>query len=71
VKIETKDLLDEIITTLPDGIPRQVCIGLHWTAVVMDVDGQLQSGLASTFRSEHEHGVPDVPQAGTLNCQPW
>jgi len=66
MKINQTDLLDEIIATLPDGIPRQVCIGLHWTAVVMDVDGQLRSGLASTFRSDHEHGLPDVPQAGAL-----
>jgi uncharacterized protein (DUF4213/DUF364 family) len=66
VNIENKSLLAEIIDTLPNGIPRQVCIGLHWTAVVMDVDGQIHCGLASTLTGDHHHGVPDVPQAGAL-----
>jgi uncharacterized protein (DUF4213/DUF364 family) len=66
VRIEKKDLLAEVISTLPNGIPLQVCIGLHWTAVVMEVDGQIQCGLASTLTGDHQHGVPDVPQAGAL-----
>jgi uncharacterized protein (DUF4213/DUF364 family) len=66
VKTENKDTVSEIIATLPGGIPRQVCIGLHWTAVVMDVEGELRCGLASTLTGDHQHGVPDVPQAGAL-----
>jgi uncharacterized protein (DUF4213/DUF364 family) len=61
-----KTVLAEIIAGLPDGNPRQVCIGLHWTAVVMDVNGERRCGLASTLRSAHQHGVPTVPQAGNL-----
>ena len=59
-------LLAEIIATLPNGKPRQVCIGLHWTSVVMEVDGHLRCGLASTLTNSHHHGNPDVPQAGEL-----
>ncbi|MBN1667299.1 MAG: DUF364 domain-containing protein [Anaerolineales bacterium] len=58
-------ILTQIIATLPEGKPEQICIGLHWTAVVMDVDGALRCGLASTLRSDHQHGT-DVPQAGEL-----
>jgi uncharacterized protein len=65
--VETdKRLLSEIIETLPDGRPHQVCIGLHWTAVVMDTDVGLRCGLASTLAGAHHHGTPDVPQAGKL-----
>jgi uncharacterized protein (DUF4213/DUF364 family) len=59
-------LLGNIIDTLQEGSPRQVCIGLHWTAVVMEVDGKLRCGLASTLRGNHQHGSPEVPQAGNL-----
>jgi uncharacterized protein (DUF4213/DUF364 family) len=59
-------ILTQIIATLPEGKPEQICIGLHWTAVVMDVDGQLRCGLASTLHTDHQHGKPDVPQAGEL-----
>ena len=61
-------LLDDLLTDLPDGEIRQVRIGVHWTAVVADIDGERRCGLASTVGGphEHEHGGPDVPQAGTL-----
>jgi len=61
-----KRVLAEIVETLPDGRPHQVCIGLHWTAVVMETDGELRCGLASTLAGVHQHGTPDVPQAGKL-----
>lgn len=65
--MQTEDkLLTQIIATLPAGNPQQICIGLHWTAVVMDVDGQLRCGLASTLHTDHQHGKPNVPQAGEL-----
>lgn len=66
MKTKNTDIVSEIIATLPEGIPRQVCIGLHWTAAVMDVGGELRCGLASTLTGDHQHGVPDVPQAGGL-----
>jgi uncharacterized protein (DUF4213/DUF364 family) len=60
------NLVESVIDKLPDGDVAHVCVGLHWTAVVIDVEGKLHCGLASTFRSVHEHGKPDVPQAGLL-----
>jgi uncharacterized protein (DUF4213/DUF364 family) len=59
-------ILAEIIRGLPEGRPRQVCIGIHWTAVVMEMDDELRCGLASTLTGNHHHGTPDVPQAGKL-----
>jgi hypothetical protein len=64
-----QNLLAEIITTLPNGHPQQVCIGLHWTIVVMDVGGDIRCGLASTLKGEHRHGVPDIQQAGNLETR--
>jgi uncharacterized protein (DUF4213/DUF364 family) len=55
-----------LLATLPDGRVADVSIGLHWTAEVLDVDGELRCGLASTMRCVHQNGIPDVPQAGTL-----
>ncbi len=60
------DILNELLATLPDGRVASVSIGLHWTAVVMDVHGELRCGLASTLQDDHHHGVPTVPQAGNL-----
>jgi uncharacterized protein (DUF4213/DUF364 family) len=59
-------LIDELLATLPEGRVAQVNIGLHWTAVVVEVDDQQRCGLASTLHNDHQHGVPDVPQAGEL-----
>lgn len=64
-----QNVLAEIIDGLPEGRPRQVCIGLHWTAVLMDVDGDLRCGLASTLRGVHQHGTPTVSEAGNLEAQ--
>ncbi len=62
----SQNTLSKIIATLPDGRPHQVCIGLHWTAVVIEMDGELRCGLASTLRGAHQHGIPIVPQVGSL-----
>jgi len=56
------DLLDQI----PAGETVNVTIGLHWTAVVVDVDGQRRCGLASTLFQEGPHGEVDIPGAGRL-----
>ena len=67
VKICPMKLFEDIIATLPIGEIVDVCIGLNWTAVVVDVDGKLQCGLASTMGGVHEHsGEPKVPLAGQL-----
>lgn len=61
------DLIRKILDTLPDGEVVDVRIGLHWTAVALETDGELRCGLASTLSSTYDHsGGPDVPQAGQL-----
>ncbi len=62
------ELLKNILQTLPDGKVLDVRIGLHWTAVVVEVDGVRQCGLASTLSSAHDHHKePDMPNAGQLD----
>jgi uncharacterized protein (DUF4213/DUF364 family) len=58
-----------ILETLLDGPVADVRVGLHWTAVVVQVDGELRCGLASTLSQPHEHGgKPAMPQAGDLGA---
>jgi uncharacterized protein (DUF4213/DUF364 family) len=61
------ELLEKLLSDLPDGDVVDVRIGLHWTAVVMQVEGKQRCGLSSTLGSLHEHGgEPQVAQAGQL-----
>ena len=60
------NLLNAVVDTLPDGESVHVSIGTHWTAVVVEVDGEQRCGLASTLGGSHVHGVADIPQAGQL-----
>lgn len=62
----TQGLLESIISELPEGKISQVCIGIHWTAVVAEVAGETRCGLASSLGVNHKHGEPDVPDAGKL-----
>ena len=63
------NVLNDLLPTLPDGRVDHVNIGLHWTAVVVEVDGQRRCGLASTLHSERgHHRQPDVPPAGQLEA---
>ncbi len=41
------NLLKEIYSGLPDAKVERVCIGTHWTAVVVDLDGVRHCGLGS------------------------
>jgi uncharacterized protein (DUF4213/DUF364 family) len=62
-------LFEELLATLPDGAVQDIRIGAFWTAVVIEVLGQLHCGLASTIRerSRHHHGGgPAVRDAGVL-----
>lgn len=59
-------ILTSIIQSLPDGEVEQVNIGLHWTAVVLEVYGQQRCGLSSSLCGQHTHGEPELPQAGQL-----
>jgi uncharacterized protein (DUF4213/DUF364 family) len=60
-------LLDELLDAVPDGAILQVILGIHWTAVVAEVEGERHCGLASTLQADRDHHrKPDVPQAGQL-----
>lgn len=61
-------VIDDLLVTLPDGVVRDVRVGVFWTAVVVEVEGRRRCGLASTLRIEdHHHGdEPDVRDAGRL-----
>ncbi len=60
-----------IIKTLSDNPVREVRIGLHWTAVVVEKSSGLQCGLASTLEPDHHHtGVPIIPEPGQLENLP-
>jgi uncharacterized protein (DUF4213/DUF364 family) len=64
-------LLDKLLAALPDGEVHEVCIGLHWTAVVVQIGDQVRCGLASTLTAPHRHSAePDVPLAGQLHTRP-
>jgi hypothetical protein len=62
------NLIDELLTVLPDGLVQDVRVGTLWTAVVVEVEGGRRCGLASTLRdAEHHHGDrPAVQDAGRL-----
>jgi uncharacterized protein (DUF4213/DUF364 family) len=60
-------IFDALLSDLPDGDILEVRIGLNWTMVVVEVDGGLQCGLASTLKENHKHtGDPTIPDAGRL-----
>ncbi len=60
-----------ILKSLPDNPVREVRIGLHWTAVVVEKSSGLQCGLASTLEPDHHHtGVPIIPEPGQLENLP-
>jgi uncharacterized protein (DUF4213/DUF364 family) len=60
-------MLEEIASTLPEAQVERVCVGLHWTAVVVTVEGERRCGLASTLTHHRHHGYIDVPFAGKLD----
>jgi uncharacterized protein (DUF4213/DUF364 family) len=65
------ELLPSLLMNLPEGEIRDVRIGLHWTAVVTDVQGTLRCGLCSTLSAPHEHQESTrVPNAGELESMP-
>lgn len=60
-------MYSRILASLPDFPVHQVRIGLHWTAVVVENDGGLQCGLASTLSGEHHHtGEAIIPDPGRM-----
>jgi uncharacterized protein len=60
-------ILEQILQSLPSGMVKDVRIGLHWTAVLVETAGEQRCGLASTLHGGHDHrNIPDVPKAGEL-----
>ncbi|HIE57425.1 MAG TPA: hypothetical protein EYP88_04235 [Anaerolineales bacterium] len=67
----SENLISNLLRTLPEGRIVDICIGLHWTAVVLEVEGEYRCGLASTLAGEHDHtGQADIPRAGYLTASP-
>jgi uncharacterized protein (DUF4213/DUF364 family) len=68
--MEMVSIIAALIDALPGDAPvRDVRIGLHWTAVVVEKGGQLRGGLASTLQpgDDHHHGGDyPVRDAGRL-----
>jgi len=62
------EIVKTLLPLLPDGQVLKVEIGLHWTAVVVEVDGKRSCGLAATLQNpEYEHArQPAVREAGRL-----
>lgn len=62
------DIFKTLLPLLPEGKVLRVEIGLHWTAVLVEVDGRQSCGLASTLNNmDHEHASqPDIREAGKL-----
>ena len=64
-------ITEDLLKTLPQGDVIEVRIGTHWTAVVVEVSGDIRCGLASTLLMSHDHhGEPDLPEAGLLKTIP-
>jgi uncharacterized protein len=65
-------LFDRLLLTLPEGKIISIHIGLHWTAVLADVDGETRCGLAATVADEAHHFTtePDISCAGELTDLP-
>jgi uncharacterized protein (DUF4213/DUF364 family) len=60
-------IIGDLLKSIPEGKVLDVRIGLHWTAVVVEVNGMRQCGLASTLSARHDHHKePDIPKAGQL-----
>ncbi|KAF0108111.1 MAG: hypothetical protein FD146_1125 [Anaerolineaceae bacterium] len=61
-------LFNRLLQDLPDGRLVTVQIGLYWTAVVVEVNGETRCGLAATVGDESRHytNEPAIPRAGYL-----
>lgn len=61
-------LFSRLLPTLPDGRVLAVHMGLYWTAVMVEVEGETRCGLAATMTDDahHETTEPSVARAGHL-----
>jgi uncharacterized protein (DUF4213/DUF364 family) len=64
-------ITEDLLKSLPEGKVIEVRIGTHWTAVVVEVSGEVRCGLASTLLMSHDHHKePDILEAGALENIP-
>lgn len=56
----TQTLFDRLLLTLPEGKITAVHTGLHWTAVLAEVEGEPRCGLAATV-GDKSHFVTNEP----------
>jgi hypothetical protein len=66
--MQRNTLFSRLLPTLPNGRILDIHIGLYWTAVLAEVDGQTRCGLAATLGDESHHYATDpaVARAGHL-----
>ncbi len=64
----TQTLFTRLLANLPEGKIINVHMGLYWTAVLAEVDGETRCGLAATVGDESHHYTtePSVAHAGYL-----
>ena len=62
-------IFERLLPTLPEGRVQDILVGMYWTAVVVEVDGESRCGLAATVGDESHHYSNEaaVPQAGYLH----
>jgi uncharacterized protein (DUF4213/DUF364 family) len=58
--------IDDILQTLPDGEVQSVTVGKNWTAVVVEVEGQLRAGLSTSFW--HQETSSDLGEIQNLSA---
>jgi uncharacterized protein (DUF4213/DUF364 family) len=70
--MQRNTLFSRLLPTLPNGKILDVHMGLYWTAVLAEVDGQTRCGLAATVGDESHHYTTDpaVAHAGHLTELP-
>ena len=66
--MNTQTLYARLLPTLPEGKITDIYIGLYWTAVLAEVDGETRCGLAATVGDDSHHYTtePSVERAGHL-----
>ncbi len=64
----TETLFNRLLPTLPEGKIISIHMGLYWTAVLAEVDGEIRCGLAATVGDDSHHYTtePSVSRAGHL-----
>jgi uncharacterized protein (DUF4213/DUF364 family) len=64
----TETLFNRLLPTLPEGKIISIHMGLYWTAVLAEVDGETRCGLAATVGDDSHHYTtePSVSRAGHL-----